>query len=375
MLRKMTIGVLALLLSATLLGTVWSAVGQATIRDRTVVKGWFEKSNFYNQIVDVVLEKAKDSGKNSATGSLSINDPQIQAVAKQAFTPDFLKRSIEGALDGGYNWLDGSAQDLNFSIDLTGPKQQLVAGLGAYVKDRAAKLPVCAAGDVTSDFDSFNATCRPAALSAEEAGKQTEAQLLKQDFLKDPVLTANSFKVKDSNGVEQPITKDEKAEVVRSVYQRSSSLPYILMATALVVSLGIVFISSEKWKGVRRVGYVFASNSIVLTVTYILLGVGLGTATKKLATSSAETPKQNQLAADFAAAVVNNIRGVLGLYAAIFIVIGVSCYVATHTLKKRQVPGQEIAKKEVEETAETKEKTSSEALETDIPGKISNREK
>lgn len=335
-LRRMIVGVLGVLLSGALLGTVWAAVGQATIRDRTAVKGWFDKSNFYNQIVDVVLEKAKDSGKNSSTGSLPINDPQIQAVAKQAFNPAFLKSSVEGALDGSYNWLDGSAQDINFSIDLTNAKQQLIGGLGTYVTNKVAALPVCASERVANDFDAFNAACRPAALTAEAAGKQTETELLKQDFLKDPVLTASSFKVKDSNGNEQPITKDEKAQAVRSVYQGSSALPYILMAVALILALGIVFISSEKRKGLRRIGYVLASNGILLVVFYILLSIGVGMATKKLVTSSATTPKMNQLTSDFAGIVANNIKGVMGLYAAIFIVVGVICYIGAHVLKKRQ---------------------------------------
>ena len=98
-LRKLIVSLLALVLSATLIGTVYSSVGVATIHNRQTVKGWFNKSDFYRQIVGVVLEKAKLSGKDTSIGSISVDDPEIQGIAKQAFNPSLLQKNVETALD------------------------------------------------------------------------------------------------------------------------------------------------------------------------------------------------------------------------------------------------------------------------------------
>jgi hypothetical protein len=89
---------------------------------------------------------------------------------------------------------------------------------------------------------------------------------------------------------------------------------------------------------VRRVGYVFASNGVLLLISYVLLGVGLNTTTSRIAATKPTLLSQNKLILDFARVVINDIRGVLVMFVVIYIGIGLICYIAAHVLKKRQKP-------------------------------------
>ncbi len=358
--KKILTSFFAGLLSITLFGMAWANIGLKTIHDRQVVKGWFEKSNFYNQVVDVVLEQAKDSAnknnqvqsgqeqKNEGISSLPINDPAIQAIAKKAFSPELLKASVESFLNGSYDWLDGTSEDINFRVDLTSAKQQLTDGLGAYITNRTAALPVCPPAQ-TTEFDGFSATCRPAALSATAAGANFSADLLKQDFLKDPIITSDKLKIKGDDGREVELSNDPKAEAIKTTYQRSSQLPWILAGLSLLLALGIVFISSDKLKGLRKASYVFFITGTILLLIFVSLSFGLTRGTDRLAETGAESPQQTKLMIDFAKAVVSDIKGALVTFTAAFLLIGIAGLIGAYLLKKRTNP---TDKKEDEKPAQ-----------------------
>jgi len=195
-LRKFGVGLLAMVLTALLYGMAGTHVGNSTIRSREAVKNWFVESNFYGQAVDVALEKAVSS-TGAGNFNIPVSDPGIQNVAKQAFSPTFLQQTVEQALDSGYGWLDGSKDKLDVKIDLTGPKDQLANGLADFVTNRVNGLPVCPAGTDFSNFDGYNATCRPGAISGQQAGDIAKQNFLDLDFLKDPVLSSNNIQTVD----------------------------------------------------------------------------------------------------------------------------------------------------------------------------------
>lgn len=307
-LRKMGVSLCATILSVVLLGLAWSSVGTATIRNRSVVKGWLDKSNFYSQVVDVVLEKAKGSSGKSET-DIPVNDPGVQAAAKQAFSPDFLRKNVEAVLDSGYAWADGSKNNIDFSIDLTAAKQQLATGLGDYAKNKAAALPICNPAEITQDFDSFKATCRPAAVSPEQAGAKVTADLLtNKDFLAKPVFTSEDLKAKDDSGGTQavPIENTNQAKAARKAYQLSGYVPMALAITALITGLGVIFLSADHYRGLRRAGWTLFTSGMVLLVTYAVLVIGASMIDRKVAETA-----QNKLISDVAKVVVRDIEKAL----------------------------------------------------------------
>jgi len=352
-LKKLLASLFAGLLGLTLFGMAWANVGLSTIHNRTTVKGWFTKSNFYGQIVDVVLEKAKASAdkeqpngpngptqdKDSGIGSLPINDPAIQAVAKQAFNSQLLQTSVESFLNGSYNWLEGTAKDIDFRIDLTTAKQQLATGLGTYVTNRVAALPVCASNPNIEDYDAFSATCRPSVLSAAQAGSEFSANLLKQDFLKDPVITADSLKMEDDGSQKTALTSDSKVTAVKTAYQRSSQLPILLSLIAAVLATGIVLLSVDKLRGIRKASYVFVVTGVILLLIYLGLGAASTKLTDKLTLSGSGSPQQTKLMIDFGKVIISDVRSAFLPYTIVYLVLGIAGITVVYIIKKRQTPG------------------------------------
>jgi len=266
-LRRLGAVLCAFILVFSLWSLVWSTLFVTTVRNREVVKGWVNESGFYTNIVDVVLDSAKsDSDPNST--DIPVNDPQVQTVAKAALSSDFLKQTVEKALDDTYNWL-GSDQNLKFTIDLTEAKQKLINGLGDYAATKAASLPVCATNESASDFDAFTAVCIPRGLSAAAAGQQVKDQLASnQEFIKDPVIDTSDIKLKNEQGQEVTLEEAIPSDAIKNTYRSTGYAPVVLAITALLSIAGIIFLSISKIAGMRRVGYIFASAGALLGALY-----------------------------------------------------------------------------------------------------------
>jgi len=378
-LRKLGAGLCATILSVSLLGVAWSNVGISTIHNRGSVKGWLDKSGFYTKVVNVALEKIKApaEGKqaDNQAGDLPINDPAVQAIAKGVLTPEFLKTNVEKVLDGSYNWLDGSAKNLSFSLDLTNAKQQLATGLGGYATTKAAALKTCVTNELIDDFDAFSSTCRPKGLSAEAVGQKLTDDLLTGDqFLPNPVLTEKDIKIKGSDGSEMPIDGTKQADIVRKSYSFSGYVPYILGIVALLTALGVIFISRDRLKGVRRVGVVLLVNGMLLLLTCVALVQLPSVAEEKLSQNTAVgSVAQNNLISDVAKVIFKNIQNVLVIYTAVFIGLGIIAIVASGLLKKRRDKGKnptnegEDQNTDVQPSAEEKPEIKEEPKEVKTP--------
>jgi hypothetical protein len=335
-LRKLGVGLSATLLTLALFGVAWSHVSLATIGNRETVKGWLARSDFYNKAVDIALDKIKESA-NTEGDSLPVNDPQIQAVAKQALSADFLKTNIETALDSTYDWLGSNDKDMSLTVDLSGVKQQLATGLGTYATTKVTSLPVCASGMKTNeDFDPFNAACRPANLSAEAAGQKVADQILQGDFLKDPVINASDIKVKDNNGKEIPLTEAAQGQAVRKTYKFSGYVPYILGVLALLSILGLIFLSQDRLLGLRRTGSILLTTGTILLITFVGIGVGRSMVGKQLGTTGSLTASQKELGTNLLTLITDDVRRVLLIYSIGFIVFGLVGIIVASIMKKRR---------------------------------------
>lgn len=343
-LKKSLVGLFAGLLSTTLFVLAITQVGSATIRNKEAVKGWFTSSRFYDRVFDVALEQInskKDENKGNTSngdggfGSIPTDDADIQATAKQAFNAAFLQKNVEGVVDSIYNWLDGKTNDLSFKIDLTESKQTLANGFGSYVSKRAATLPVCQAGALQGDFDGFTSPCRPRALSASQAGSEFTQKLMTGDFLKDPIISSDSIKLKSKDGVEVPLGRQEQATMFRSAYQRTEQLPIALAVAALLLIAGIVFLSATRLGGVRKIGVILTINGVLFAIVYFGLGFVYNKGKEQALTSTSSTAKQTNLMLDFVGAILHDVKAVFLNFAVAYIVLAVACFVAIRIYKKR----------------------------------------
>ena len=356
-LRKMTVGVLVSLLSISLFTMAWTSVSSATIRNKETVKSWFDKSDFYTQVPNVVIASIENNTISSSNGTdgLPISDSAIQKIIKDALNPGFLKTNVDAALDSIYAWLDNDQSDLSLKLDLTTLKNTISSGLSDYAKTRAAGLPVCGAVGNNSPVDPFSSTCLPKGVTSEQVGAIASENFLKQDFLKDPTITADSLKIKDKYGNSVPATSDVRVKAVRKSYHYSGFLPLALAVLSGLLVLGIIFLSVGRLKGIKRTGSVFLTSGIVFGVLYGgLIYIFNWAENNALQTQPAPTD-QVKLGVSFAKVVLHDIEKVLLTYAVAYVAIGIGAKVVAHLLSKRNKPAKHEANTEEVKASEDKQ--------------------
>lgn len=337
-LRKLAVGLSAFILLLTLPALAWSHIAAATVMNRDTVKGWFESSGFYDRITETVLESASQNLEEQSGDSLPVDDPQVQAIAKQAFNSDFLRRSVENVLDGTYAWLEGRADRPEFAVDLSEARQQLADGLGSYAANRGASLPDCSPEQLAalqgSDFDVLTAPCLPPGVDPSIAASEVRQQLLSsEDFLSDTTISSSDLKVTE-NGREVPLDQAANLQRAQDAFARARNLPYIFAVIVILATAGIIFLSTDRRAGLRRASITYVTAGVLLGITYVGLSALARWASNRTTEAVNDTSAGEALATDFLHTVSSDITGLLGWYTLGCILLGVIGLVVVWRLRQ-----------------------------------------
>ncbi len=320
-LRRVGLGIVGLILFTSLIAAAWADVAARTVRNRDTVKSWLTGSSFYNNITSAVLEGLQ-SVEGEQAGTIPADDPVLQEQVRGIFTADFLQDNIESLLDGTYNWLDGDVAKPDFVIDLSDAKIRLASALGQYAAQRADSLPACTLP--LPDYDALNADCVPPGTTPELIASTVEAEFINNpEFLGDEVLTADNFHA-PGEGQSATFFADPDTENIRRAYQFSGWAAPILFFLALLSAVAIVLLSSTRQAGLLRSGILILGSGVVLGITYLFMSQG-PKILNKLANENLDPnrPATQALIRDFINVVSADIRGVMGVYALVFIAIGI----------------------------------------------------
>lgn len=254
--RKLLLVILSSVLVTLLVITANGWTLKSTIANRETVKNWLLVSGVYDNFVDeIVAESSRTAEETPTVGT--IDQATLTNAAKAAFTPALLQDSLEAVLDGSYNWLEGSSDDLQFSVDFTDAKELFASELALAVKIKADALPTCPPDQIPPTLDVFTATCLPATVSTRLLANEFESNILdSESLLKNPVINGDTILV---NVNDQQLPIDEAYPQVATWYQRALWLPIALTAVSVLVLIGIVLLSDTK-----RRGLLHASKSLAL---------------------------------------------------------------------------------------------------------------
>jgi lysophospholipase L1-like esterase len=263
--RKVFVYLLSFFLLATLLGTAVSTSTNNTLGKPKKVEAYLAQSKLYDHFIAYTADQAKKTnGDTDQSGSVSLSDAAVQAAAQSSFTPQVIEKNVNTFIDSNYAWLEGKTATPEFKIDLSEQKLTFAQKVGQYVTTYTAGLPACANDQLAAQQsqDPLAATCRPANVTPEAAGAQVTQRLSTTgDFLSNPVVTPNSINPEAS---QQSKPYYQKLSHLPKAYQLSQKLPYIFAGLSLLAALGIIFISLERRKGVRKVGIVLLIAGISL---------------------------------------------------------------------------------------------------------------
>ncbi|MEK7562000.1 MAG: hypothetical protein AAB541_04025 [Patescibacteria group bacterium] len=262
-LRKMLVVFLAGLLPFFLFSLAIDAGIIKTAGSSAPIKKILADSGIYNTLISGALDQAKTSGGDQG-GGVSLTDTAVKQAAENTFTPQFLQQNTEEFLDSIFVWLNGKTPVPDFQIDVTSLKATFAAEAAKVAETKAATLPVCPTGlsGGADSFDVFSATCLPRGLTPAAVATQVQSGIASgEGFIKDPAISADTLK---ASGSDQSIFADQLKDAPMA-YQRIKKTPFILGILALLTTLGIVFLSPSRIRGLRRAGIVF------LVVGFVLL--------------------------------------------------------------------------------------------------------
>jgi len=247
--RKPFAALCASLLAATLLGLGFSWSAWHVLSQPDYIKKTLRTSGIYQSFIDdVIKQKANEV---TASGELPANQPEVQSLVKQAFTPELLQSQAEGVIDGSFDWAQGKTATLNTNIDLTAAKQKLADSMAAYAENRVKSLPTCTAATMpAATVDVLQATCVPPGFDATAAANQARDNVLNGDFLKDTKLSADEIQTSNGQTLQQQLHDGPV------IYQKIKWTVYAQAILAAILAIGLVVFSSTKRIGIRRVGVI-----------------------------------------------------------------------------------------------------------------------
>ena len=357
-LRKMTLGVVASLLVTTLFlfGLSWGLLQVFGSPDS--IKHALSESGIYQSVVSDALKQAQkeQEQKSGEEDQLPVDSPEIQRLIGEAATPELLQTKTEGAIDGLYAWIQGKTPKLEIAVDLRDVKTNFADGLERYVAEHVASLPTCRSGDDGNIEDPFNATCRPKGIDSAELASEAKSKFLEGKFLKDTTLSTADLKAKDGKTIE------EQFQAVPMAYQGIVWGVIGTGALALLLALGVLFLSVNRRSGLKKISIIFIVVGSIGVLMSWLIGAGLDWAAK--------VPEEPLQKSGFKVGEVlaGDLRNWWMWYGVMLVVLGVVTLVVLRITKKKEStngPTHELAKEKneaPEQPAVTAEPTSEGAV-------------
>lgn len=271
--RRAGLAVTSVLFVILLFASANSTVSPFVFANSNKVKQIVHDSGVYDTATNALIdESTKNIQENSGELDLSvpINEPAIQQAARDALTPMVLQTNTETFIDSMYHWLDGETTQPDFRLDLSQSKQAFVDGVGRYAENRAATLPACSAAQLQAldTTDVFAIPCMPPGVTATQIGERARAETANQDFLKDPVITPDTF---SETGKQNPLTENTRAP---EVFQASKNFFWIFSVLSVAIGTAIVFLHINKRRGLLRVGTLLIGTAILLGLLTSLANLG-----------------------------------------------------------------------------------------------------
>lgn len=261
LLRRFILAILYSIFSTALLFFAIFLGIQQVLGSPTKLESALANSGIYTSAVtDTLSSNAQQTLGNT---NIPLTNTDVQSAVKGAFPSSLLQNSTEQFLNGIYAWLQGKSSTPTFSIDLSGAKGNLADNLANYVQNRLDSLPTCTLATMPSNLSSvdvYTATCVPPGFNKATAVEQVRQDVQQSDFLKDPVLTADS--IKSSNG--QTLTQRLKS--VQTLYHDLVLLLYALPGVIILTALGIIFVSRSRRLGIRHTAVTTLSTGIMTAI-------------------------------------------------------------------------------------------------------------
>ncbi len=300
--KKGIVGLLALVLLASLVGGALSTSANIALDHPGKIEAWLNQSHFYDAFITNALNEAQKSAGGSV-GSVSLSDPAVRQAAEKAYSPQLLQQNVNTILNSNYAWLQGKTATPTFNIDLTGAKQSFANEISTAVEKQKNSMTQCSVDQLNQllsesqniqNIDPLSVPCRPAGVSSQaEAAQVEQAISANNSFLSGHTTVTASTLSPSGKSQNQPYYQEFSA--APKFYRWSVTLPWIYALAALLSLIGIVFLAPRKRRGLRIVCVVLLEAGLILLVIKLLGDKALPHVENKIFNGSSVGPLQKSL--------------------------------------------------------------------------------
>ncbi|HUP26158.1 MAG TPA: hypothetical protein VM124_00750 [Candidatus Limnocylindrales bacterium] len=236
------------------------------------VKQALRSSQVYDAAIDGIISETAQSQDtpNEQAARITAQEPQIKQAAKTAFTPAVIQNSSEQIIDGLYGWLRSGSDKPDFRVDLTDAKQQFAEALADSAIDRAQHLPACTLQQArelaATTIDPFSVPCVPPGYNLGALRTKVVSDIANnQEFLKNPVITADSFP-KDNQGR----SVFQSASQAPATFQLLLKAPWIIAGLTALFGVMLLTLHRDKRRGLRSIALTLLGSGVFLLVASLL---------------------------------------------------------------------------------------------------------
>jgi hypothetical protein len=245
--RKILIIISNTLFKLVLFMTIGIVAAVLLYTDRAYIPSVLERNDFYSRLIPSLLETNKDQPLTK-DGGITLEDERVQQIITGAFSAEDIEKYTNIIIGSVYDWLEQESSQINFIVDLTEHKQRIANGLSLFAVNRIQELPLCT--EIPTNIDPFSITCQPPFIDYATEQIKLEEQLLNEPrFLSDTIITEETI-----FGVSEEKNLEEAYSYAPTIYSLLRYIPLYIGFVLLVLALIVIFASSTRKIGMRKIG-------------------------------------------------------------------------------------------------------------------------
>lgn len=264
LLQKISFYISSALMRLLLFFTITTAVIAIIFGNSGYIKNALTESNAYDRFIPSIIQA--NIKEEQTRESIPFNDKDVQQTIINSFPSEDLKTKTETVIDSFYDWLQGSSQRVEFSVDFTSNKFLVASGLSEQAFQKMQGLPVCEYQPEV--IDPFYTDCSPSNMDFIIEQLSLQKQIFESDsFLAKTVLTADDLP-KDQSG-KSILERYKKAPQIFTWIKRA---PWILGGLTIICAIAYGWLFRRKREGISAVGYAILGSTLSLVLLTLIFG-------------------------------------------------------------------------------------------------------
>lgn len=372
--------ILSFVLMITLSLTPLLVATSIIITNRENPKQWVADSGIYENAAEVLVD-AFPTPESTDTIENPL-DLDIPSLTDDLVTPEFAQETIEAAIDGVYDFLEGKTESLTFSLGLDSFQEKYGDFIGEMASSQFGEeigdlnsLPACteeqAAQLDAGNFEAIAEPCLPPNIDLDSIFKGTLENFQSEESFLPGEQVGDQFQFSPEINIEKDIL--EQAQWIWSIVQ---TLPLILGISLLVLIPLIIVITPTIKKGLNIVGstgILVGLTTLGVSLLYRFTGDGLTNFIQLSLESAGDIPLPTEYIMNIFRSITQALIQQTTIYASIILGGAVLLLGIAALIKPKKVEPSETTEEQVSVTEEreyeTKEKAAKEKATTSSPSK------